>query len=363
MRTGRAAIYEAPNSPFVVAEYPVRPAREREALVRVAMSTVCRSDIHSYEGRRPNPAPCILGHEIIGVIEELGSAVTHDLRGAPLAVGDRVTWTEYFAEGDSYYRDLLDMPQKCRGLRKYGHDRADQEPHFTGGFAEYCYILPGTGILKLPTDLSDQEATPLNCGIATMISVTEAAVIGMGDTVVIQGLGLLGLYGVAIARSRGARLVIGLDTVAARLEAARAFGADLTIDVSRLTADELVRAVRDACAPDGADRVIEVCGVPDVIPVGLRMLRTGGRYVVGGLVNPCADVTIDANLILRQWITLCGVHNYHPRHLVQALDFVMANRHRFPFAEIVDATFSLSQLDVAFRKASERSVLRAAIVP
>ena len=97
------------------------------------------------------------------------------MRGDPLNVGDRITWSEYFHHGECYYRDVLDMPQKCHGLRKYGHDRADEDPHFVGGFAEYCYILPGTWILKLPDELSDEEATPLNCGVATMASVTEAA--------------------------------------------------------------------------------------------------------------------------------------------------------------------------------------------
>ncbi len=362
-RVGRAAVYEAPNAPFVIREYPVRPARAGEALVRVRMSTICRSDIHSYEGRRPNPTPGILGHEIIGVIEEIGAGIEKDMRGEPLRVGDRVTWTEYFFHGQSYYRDILDMPQKCHGLRKYGHEGADEDPHFTGGFAEYCYILPGTGILRLPVDLSDEEATPLNCGVATMISVTEAAAIGMGDSVVVQGLGLLGLYGVAIARSRGARLVIGLDSVASRLELAKRFGADLALDVGRMTADQLVGSVRDTCRPGGADVVIEVCGAPEVIPQGLRMLRTGGRYTLGGLVNPNANVTIDANVLLRQWITMRGVHNYHPRHLIQALDFVMANRTRFPFRDLVDSKFPLRELDIAFKKAGERSVLRAAIVP
>ena len=362
-RSGRAAIYEAPNTPFIIKEYPLRPAGPREALVRVTMSTICRSDIHSYEGRRPNPVPGILGHEIIGVIEEIGPGVERDMRGDSLRVGDRVTWTEYFFDGESYYRDVLDMPQKSHGLRKYGHDRADEDPHFVGGFAEYCYILPGTGILKLPAELSDEEATPLNCGVATMISVTEAAAIGMGDTVVIQGLGLLGLYGVAIARSRGARLVVGLDAVPSRLETAKRFGADLTLNVGKMSDADVVKAVREACRPDGADAVIEVCGVPDVIPQGLRMLRTGGRYTLGGLVNPNANVTIDANVLVRQWVTLRGIHNYHPRHLIQALDFVMANRSRFPFRDIVDSKFRLSELDTAFKKASERSVLRAAIVP
>ena len=363
MRTAKAAVYEAPNSPFVLKEYPVRPVKNGEVLVRVTMSTICRSDIHSYEGRRPNPCPGILGHEIIGVIEEIGAGIDKDMRGDPLKVGDRVTWSEYFSDGQCYYGEILDMPQKCNGVRKYGHDLAEVDPHFLGGFAEYCYIQPGTWILKLPDALSDEEATPLNCGVATMASVTEAAEIALGDAVVIQGLGLLGFYGAAMAKARGARCVIGLDAVASRLEAAKRFGADHTIDVGCLDAKAVIDEVRRLCPPDGADAVIEVCGVPEVIPQGLQMLRTGGRYVLGGLVNPNANVTIDANTLVRRWITLRGIHNYHPRHLIQALDFVMANRQRFPFKEIVDSKFTLRDLDAAFKKASERTVLRAAIVP
>jgi NADPH:quinone reductase-like Zn-dependent oxidoreductase len=153
VRTARAAVYEAPNTPFVLKEFPLRPAKRGEVLVRVTMSTICRSDIHSYEGRRPNPCPGILGHEIIGVIEEIGEGIEKDMRGDPLKVGDRITWSEYFFDGQCYYREVLDMPQKCHGLRKYGHDLAEEDPHFLGGFAEYCYILPGTWIL-LPRPLS-----------------------------------------------------------------------------------------------------------------------------------------------------------------------------------------------------------------
>lgn len=362
-RTAKAAVYEAPNMPFVIKEYPLRDVSRGEVLVRITMSTICRSDIHSYEGKRPNPCPGILGHEIIGIVEQIGDGIEEDMRGASIRVGDRVTWTEYFFDGPCYYRDILDMPQKCHGVRKYGHDRADKDPHFLGGFAEYCYIVPGTGILRLPDELSDEEATPLNCGVATMISVTEAAGIGVGDVVVIQGLGLLGLYGCAMAKARGARLVIGLDAVPSRLEAAKKFGADHTFNVGALSPEELVTTVRSLSPPDGVDVVIEVCGVADVIPVGLQMLRTGGCYTLAGLVNPNADVMIDANILVRRWITMRGIHNYHPRHLIQALDFVMTNRNRFPFKDIVDSRFRLNELDTAFKWAAERSVLRAAIVP
>jgi putative phosphonate catabolism associated alcohol dehydrogenase len=362
-RTGRAAVYDAPNAPFQVREYPLRDVCPDEALVRITMATICRSDIHSYQGHRPNPCPGILGHEIIGTIDQLGDKVRTDLRGDALSVGDRVTWTEFFAHGPSYYRDVHDMPQKAPGVRKYGHDHVDEDPHFLGGFAEYCYILPGTGILKLPENLPDVEAAPLNCGVATMIAVTEAAEIGPGDSVVVQGLGLLGLYGCAIAKARGAARVIALDAVEDRLAMGRRFGADETIDIAGFSEADLIAAVRSAARPDGADAAIEVCGHPAAVPAGLQMLRTGGRYVIAGLVNPDAHMTLDGNQILRRWLTIRGVHNYHPRHLVQALDFVTANRERFPFSDLVDAQFSLDELDTAFARAAERSVLRAAIVP
>ena len=362
-KTARAAIYEAPNEPFIVKEYPLRAAAPGEALVRITMSTICRSDIHSYQGHRPNPCPCILGHEIVGVLEELGDGVDTDLRGDALKSGDRVTWTEYFHDGPAPESDLLDMPQKAKGVRKYGHDRADIDPHFLGGFAEYCYIQPGTGILKLPDALTDAEATPLNCGVATMMAVTEAAGIGMGDVVAVQGLGLLGLYGAAIAKARGAAKVIALDAVADRLERAKAFGADDVLDIGGLDAGRQAEMVRERAGRDGADAVIEVCGHPSAVAAGLGMLRTGGRYVVAGLVNPNAMVEIDGNLILRKCLNITGVHNYHPRHLVQALDFVVANKDRYPFDGLVDGRYGLDDLDRAFAEAAERKVLRAAILP
>ena len=362
-RTARAAVYSVPNAPFEIREFPLREVRPDEILVKVSMSTICRSDIHSYHGLRDNPCPGILGHEIIGKIDSMGSNIGHDMRGDALAIGDRITWTEYFHHGESYYRDVHDMPQKSVGVRKYGHDLAETDPHFLGGFAEYCYVLPGTGVLKLPDELSDEEATPLNCGVATMVAVSEATRIGLGDVVAIQGLGLLGLYGCALAKSRGARSVIGIDSVPDRLAAAARFGADATINISETGEEDVVASVRALAPPDGVDAVIEVCGNPNVIPSGLRMLRVGGRYTLGGIVSADANVTIDANMLVKKWITMKGVHNYHPRHLIQALDFVMNNRDRFPFKTIVDSTFGLEELDEAFRRADERSVLRAAIIP
>jgi putative phosphonate catabolism associated alcohol dehydrogenase len=362
-KTGKVAVYDSPHAPFALREYPLRPPRGGEALVRVRMSTICRSDIHSYEGRRPNPCPGVLGHEIVGDVVALGEGVRRDLRGDPLAPGDRITWSEYFVPGPSYERDVLDLPQKSPGLDKYGHMAAATEPHFHGGFAEYCYVLPGSWILKVHPELTDEEATPLNCGVATMMAATEVAGIAVGHAVVFQGLGLLGLYGAAIAKGRGARLVVGIDPVPARRALAGRFGVDLALDPAALGDAALIDRVRERCRPNGADAVVEVCGAPEVIPAGVRMLRAGGTYALAGLVNPDARFTLDANLLVRGLIQLRGVHNYHPRHLVQALDFVAANRGRFPFRELVDGRYPLAEVGRAMRDAAELRVLRAAVVP
>lgn len=361
--SGRLAVYERPNAPFRVLEYPLRSPEPGEVLVRVSMSTICRSDVHSYQGHRPNPCPGVLGHEIIGVIEALGAGVDRDMRGDPLTMGDRITWSEYFIPGPSYFTEVLDLPQKSPGVDKYGHMAAATPPHHHGGFGEYCYVLPRSWILRLPDALTDEEATPINCGVATMIAVTEAAGIRMGQTVVVQGLGLLGLYGAAIAKARGARTVIGLDTMVGRRDRAHRFGVDLALDPATTDRDDLLRRVRQLCRPEGADVVLEVCGVPEVIPLGIEMLRVGGTYVLGGVVNPKAMVTIDANQLLRKLLTLRGVHNYHPRNLIEALDFVVANRRRFPFHDLVDGKYSLDRVGEAMADAAAGRVLRAAIVP
>jgi alcohol dehydrogenase len=248
-------------------------------------------------------------------------------------------------------------------LGKYGHEAVATDPGLLGGFAEYCYIVPHTGILRLPAVLSDKEAVPLNCGVATMISVCEAAAVGIGDVVVVQGLGLLGLYGCAIARARGARRVIALDAVPSRLELARRFGAHHAIDLRDVAEAELAPRIRTLSEQDGADVVLEVCGNPAAVPVAIESLRVGGRCVLAGLVNPGSRFTVDGNDLIRKLVTIRGVHNYHPRHLVQAVDFVVDARDRFPFEELVDAVYRLSEINEAFAHAAERSVLRAAIVP
>ena len=145
---GRMAVYDQPNGPFRLVGYPLRPPAAGEVLVRNRMATICRSDIHTWQGHRPGPCPGLLGHEIIGDIVALGEGVTEDMRGDSLGPGDRITWSEYFIPGSNYFSDVLDLPQKSRGVDKYGHMAATTAPHHHGGFSEYCYIVPRSWIRR-----------------------------------------------------------------------------------------------------------------------------------------------------------------------------------------------------------------------
>jgi alcohol dehydrogenase len=236
------------------------------------------------------------------------------------------------------------------------------EPHHHGGFAEYCYVLPKSWILRIPDDIFDCEAAPLNCGIATMSAVVEAAQIRPGSTLVIQGLGLLGLYGAALAKARGASFVVGLDINEKRRNQSAKYGVDLALDPS-IDKDVLLEKIKTNCLPEGPDAVIEVCGVAEVIPLGIEMVRIGGTYVIAGLVSPGAHVNFDAHRIVKKMITLRGIHNYHPRHLIEALEFVKNHKSIYPLAELVDGFYSLDQVTQAMDDAATQRVLRAAIIP
>ena len=199
--TGKVVLFMGVGEPLEEAEFPLPEELEPGAvLVRTSIATVCGSDMHSWRGRRPFPTPSVLGHEGIGVIERLGRGVTADAAGSPLSEGDRITWSIMASCGSCYYCRMTDLPQKCRNLFKYGHDRSDVPPYFMGTFGEYVYLRPGTGLFKVPDDMTDEEASPLMCAAATVAGGLDRIGMCAGDTVVIQGAGMLGLYAAAFAK-------------------------------------------------------------------------------------------------------------------------------------------------------------------
>lgn len=359
----KAAVFVGPRRPLQIVEYPIPRPEPGCALVRVACCTICRSDLHTWQGKRTGATPSILGHEIVGVVAELGNGLTHDAAGQPLAAGDRVTWTLHNCCGLCRNCRELHLPMKCEQLRKYGHDACDQPPHFRGGFAEYCLVESGTAILKLSGDLTDVVAAPANCAVATIVAGWEAAALQAGDMVLIQGAGALGCYAAAYAAWAGARCIVVTDLDSRRLDFATRFGATHCINVRDLAAEEIVKQLQGVTGMRCFDSVLELAGDPSAFSFGLSALRVGGIYIEIGCSFPNALVEIDLSTILWNRLTIRGIHNYDFRHLSRAIHFLCEAQTRFPFHEVVGAAYPLSSINEAMQTANSGAALRVAITP
>jgi threonine dehydrogenase-like Zn-dependent dehydrogenase len=207
------------------------------------------------------------------------------------------------------------------------------------------------------------EAAPANCALATVVAGWESVELRPFENVLIQGAGTLGMFAAALARHYGCNRIIATDIRDDRLEAIRAFGATDTINTRGMKDDELVQIVRDLTAGFGVDSAIEVAGVPDLIPQGLRCLRIGGRYVEQGCSFPNASFTYNASDILWRRLSIRGVHNYDARHLQMGIDFLALTRHEFPFERLVTHQVSLEDINAGLRLASSASAIRVAVIP
>ncbi len=361
--TSNAAVMIAPNKPLEFRRYPLPSVEAGAVLVRILCSTICGSDLHTWLGRRSSPTPVILGHEIVGEIVELGKGVTHDSGDRPLKVGDRITWTIMDGCGKCYSCREKGLMMKCMRLKKYGHDSCENPPHLQGGFAEHCYITPGTCVVKIPDNLTNEEVAPANCALATVSAGWDVLKIRPFENVLILGAGALGIYAAALASHTGCNKVIVTDILDHRLNLVREFGATDVINTNGMEAERVVQTVRSLIGGHGVDLAMEVAGAPALIPVGLKCLRTGGRMVLHGTPLPGSQFSYDASDIIFRWLQIHGVHNYDTKHLQMAVDFLSQTNHKFPFHKLVTHRCELHEINAALKLAESAMGIRVAVLP
>jgi putative phosphonate catabolism associated alcohol dehydrogenase len=361
---GTAVFFLGVGQPLEAREYPLPDELEPGAiLVKTRMATVCGSDMHSWRGRRPFPTPSVLGHEGVGTVLRLGRAAERDTAGQALAVGDRISWTIMAACGHCVFCQVHGLPQKCLDLFKYGHSVSDVPPYFVGTFGEYVYLKPGTGVFKLPDEMPDETASPLMCAAATVAGGLDRVGVTPGDTVVIQGAGMLGLYAAAFAKALGAGQVIVMDILDKRLETAGRFGADHLLNADKIEPNGLVDAVRERTGGLGADLVIEVAGFAQVVETGVKMLRVGGRYLMHGAVYPNDAFTLPSHDVIVKCLSLVGLHNYASKHLGMAMNLVLRTQDKHPYTQLAGPRFPLTAEGVtaAFLALERREGIRPII--
>src|SRR5207244_514765 len=232
MSSGKAAVFFGPGKPFEIRDVPVPDVEPDAVLIRVSLANVCGSDLHFWRGDAPLRLPedgWIYGHEMTGRVARLGARVKTDSLGRPLKEGDRVAYT-YFYPCGRCYACLNKEPAACphKLERPLG---PSTPPHLHGAFADHYYLRPGGALFAVPAELPDEVVAPVNCALAQVMYGLHVAGVRFGDRVVIQGAGGLGLQAAAVAKDMGAATVIVVDQIPGRLELAKAFGADHTLNL------------------------------------------------------------------------------------------------------------------------------------
>ncbi len=339
-----------------------------QILIRVTRANICGSDVHAWHGTFATRGlggqlPTVLGHEMVGTIEALGDGVTADSNGAPLAVGTRVVFPYFFC-CHTCRNCLAGRRNACLNLTMAMLGRADEPPYFVGGYGDYFLLPAGAVVYTVPDAVSDAVAAGANCALSQVMYGLERVDQQLGEFVVVQGAGALGLYAVAVAKARGAARVIAVDGVPERLELATAFGADAVIDINGVpTAKDRAKAVRKLTDGQGADVVVEVVGHPSAIDEGLQMLGQFGRYVEIGNINIGKTFEFDPSRFVFGNKTMVGVSLYDPAVLSQALTFLAQQQDTLPFDRLAAASYSLDDINEAFAAAEAKHDVRASIVP
>jgi threonine dehydrogenase-like Zn-dependent dehydrogenase len=377
MQQIRVATFDGPGAPAVLRSVPHPAVPARAALFTVAACGVCGTDLHILAGHWPKPLPWpfTLGHEVAGVIEEIGDELTEDWMGNKLEVGAKIMIPPLMPCGTCHY--CVHYPahaNKCLTPVYYGRYLGfERPPHLWGGFAEAEYVdlamLPGTKIYRLPDDMPLWLGTLAEPFTSCMRAWKRAQDIGMlppGSTVVVQGSGPIGVLAVAAAKEMGAGRVIAVGAPEEpRLALARRFGAAATVDIERhKTFEARIEAVREIVGGFGADLVMDCSGHPSAGPEGIEMLRDGGTYIEMGQFTDAGAVSTNWHRICTKDITVLGSWAFTADDISVGIGMLNRARGRYPFREM-QTRFPFSEEGIAEAIASARAMrcVKATIVP
>lgn len=365
MESTSAVLMTGPGRPLERRTFPLPRPEPGGAVLEMVASEVCGTDVHLFHGRLAGvPYPIIPGHVSVGRVLETGGPLT-DVDGRPIEAGRLVTFYDVFRIcGQCWHCLVAKAGTRCPHRKVYGITTSADEG-LLGGWAEQIELKPGVRVLPLPEEVSAEDFMGGGCGLPTGFHAVERAGIALGDTVVVQGSGPVGLSTLVFAQLAGAVRVLVLGAPAARLEAARRLGADDTLDVLQEgDAADRVRWVRERTSGRGADVVIEASGNPAAVTEGLDMVRDAGRYVVVGQYTDAGDVSLNPHRHLnRKHVTLAGCWGYEFTHLYRSVQMMARWKSRFPWRSLISREYRLADATDALHDMERLLVVKALVRP
>ena len=325
---------------------------------------MCGTDVHLWHGRLAGvPYPIIPGHVSAGTIEAARGPLT-GIDGSSLGEGDRAVFFDVHRTcGRCRACTVHRTPTRCSSRRVYGITDSATEGLF-GGWAQAIYLEPGVAIARLPERVALEDYIGGGCGLLTAVHILERAEIRLGDAVVVQGAGAVGICASALARLAGATRVITIGAPANRLALAREMGADVTLDLQSTSPGARLEAVLAATNGEGADVVIDATGAADAIGEGLDLTRVGGRYVIAGHYTDAGESAINVHRqINRKHLEIRGCWGSEPRHFLRALAVLEQHGGRIPFRRIGTERYGLGELNEALSAAEAMRLPKALVDP
>lgn len=313
---------------FEVREYDVPDPGPDDVLLKQELGGICGTDLHNWQNGIA--APTVMGHENTGIIAKLGKNVKTDYVGTPIKEGDRIVLVPGTPNG-AY--GFVTGPEKS--------------PHFTGGFADYIHLsIPDTCYLKTSAPPEIAVLTePFTIGIHAVLR----SQMNLGDSVVVQGSGAIGLVTLICAKLSGAGPLIMVGGPKERLDLAKKFGADVVIDIEEVTSVEERTELVKSHTPGGlgAQVVFECAGFLPATPEGLGYLRRDGIFVEVGHFVDMGEVAININqLMMRKNIRFEAVWASRREDFIRGLPIL--ERNELPYADMVSHVLPLEDVAKGF---------------
>jgi alcohol dehydrogenase len=343
----RAVTYEAPGEVRISEKPEPEIGAPGEAVIQVDGSGICGSDLHIYHGRVQIEPGFTIGHEYVGTVLEVGEGVDK------VSVGDRVLGAYGTACGECFFCRRQEF-HKCDAGRTFGHGATLGS--LQGSQADRL-LVPSADLTlrRIPEGLSDEVALFAGDVMGTAFHSIEALGTGPGDSVAVLGLGPVGLCAVQAAKAAGAAEVIAIDTVEARLEMARSFGATPV----HLTEEDPRGAVKAATEGRGVDGAVDAVGHPDAFELAIRLTRKTGTVSVIGVYAERMEVHM--GLVWIKALTLKTGHANVIKHLDPVLERLAVGE--LDPAPLVTHHMKLDEAPEAYELYDQREALKIVLTP
>ncbi len=309
-----------PGRPLEMQQVSVPDVGARDVLVRVKAAGICHSDAHYRAGRSlVAPLPMTLGHEVAGVVEQMGADVTN------LKIGDRVCLHYMVTCGDCVYCN--------QGSEQFCTSGAMIGKHRDGGYAEYI-VLPARSAFLLPAEIPFEHGAVMMCSSATSLHALNKARIKPGESVAVFGVGGLGMSAVQLAQAFGALQVYAVDIKTRKLELAGRLGA---IPINAMETDPVDEIMR-LTGGRGVDVALELIGLPLTMEQAIKSLAIFGRAAVAGITTQTFEIAPYHGLLNKE-AEIIGVSDHLAQELAPLIEWVRQGK--LDLSEVIAYTVPL----------------------